>query len=187
MKRRIESFAERVLLGGDLSPEEALELSRVESHDLPELFAAANRVRAHFVGNQVHLCSIINAKSGRCGEDCAFCSQSLHHLTDAPVFPLVDEDAIFTAARDAEQQCSGCFGIVTSGTSISLGEELERICSALRRIRAETCIDPSCSLGIIDRETAVRLKTAGAVTYHHNLETARSFFPSICSTIPSAG
>ena len=72
--------------------------------------------------------------------------------------------------------------IITSGTSISKGEELERICRALRRIRSETGITPSCSLGIIDLETAQALREAGAGTYHHNLETARSFFPQICST-----
>jgi biotin synthase len=182
MKSEIERSTDRILAGEELAPEVALELARTEVHELFELFGAANRVKKHFVGNQVHLCSIINAKSGRCGEDCAFCAQSAHHVTDAPIFPLVDEDTIAKAAGDAEQKGSGCFGIVTSGTSIGPGEELERICAALRRIRSESGIDPSCSLGIIDRETAARLKSAGAVTYHHNLETARSFFPSICST-----
>jgi biotin synthase len=94
----------------------------------------------------------------------------------------VAEEAITSAALDAAHKGSGCFGIVTSGTSLGPGEELERICAALRRIRSESSIEPSCSLGIIEQETAVRLKTAGAVTYHHNLETARSFFPSICTT-----
>lgn len=182
MKRRIDFLVERILAGDELAPEEALELARIAPHELLDLFAAANRTKAHFVGNQVHLCSIINAKSGRCGEDCAFCAQSSHHVTETPIFPLVDEDAITSAARAAEQKDSGCFGIVTSGTSIGPGEELESICTALRRIRSETGIDPSCSLGIIDQESAVRLKAAGAVTYHHNLETARSFFSSICTT-----
>jgi biotin synthase len=182
MKRWLDCLVERILTGGELAPEEVLELARTAPNELPDLFAAANRIKAHFVGNQVHLCSIINAKSGRCGEDCAFCAQSSYHITETPIFPLVDEDAITSAARDAEHKYSGCFGIVTSGTSIGPGEELERICAALRRIRSETGIDPSCSLGIIDQETAVRLKAAGAVTYHHNLETARSFFPTICTT-----
>jgi biotin synthase len=182
MNRRFDSLTEQILVGGELAQEEALELGRTAPHDLLDLFAAANRIKTHFVGNQVHLCSIINAKSGRCGEDCAFCAQSAHHETEAPIFPLVSEEAITRAARDAEQKGSGCFGIVTSGTSIGSGEELEMICTALRRIRSESSINPSCSLGIIDQETAVRLEAAGAVTYHHNLETARSFFPSICTT-----
>ncbi|MGA7828523.1 MAG: biotin synthase BioB [Geobacteraceae bacterium] len=182
MKSRIDSIAKHIVQGEDLAPEEALELSRIESQDLPDLFAAANRVKKHFIGNQVHLCSIINAKSGRCGEDCAFCAQSVYHVTEAPVFPLVNKDIITAAALTAEQSGSGCFGIVTSGSSISAGEELESICAALARIRNESDIEPSCSLGIIDLDTALRLKAAGAVTYHHNLETSRSFFPSICTT-----
>ncbi|MHC1697853.1 MAG: biotin synthase BioB [Geobacteraceae bacterium] len=182
MNRRIDSLAERIIDGGMLTQEEALELARTATEELPDLFAAANRVKIHFVGNEVHLCSIINAKSGRCGENCAFCAQSAHHVTEAPIFPLVEEEAIMTAAREAANKGSGCFGIVTSGTSLGPGEELERICAALRRIRSERSIEPSCSLGIIDQETAVRLKTAGAVTYHHNLETARSFFSSVCTT-----
>ena len=182
MKRRIDSLADRIIAGGLLTQDEALEIARTAANDLPDLFAAANRVKLHFVGNQVHLCSIINAKSGRCGENCAFCAQSAHHVTEAPVFPLVAEHAITSAARDAAHKGSGCFGIVTSGTSLGPGEELDRICVALRSIRSEGAIEPSCSLGIIDQETALRLKAAGAVTYHHNLETARSFFPSICTT-----
>jgi biotin synthase len=182
MKRRIDNLVEQILQGGKLRQEEAVEIARTAPGDLPDLFAAANRIKSYFIGNQVHLCSIINAKSGRCAEDCAFCAQSAHHVTDAPVFPLVDDEAIVAAAANAAQKNSGCFGIVTSGTSIGPGEELERICNVLRRIRHETGIDPSCSLGIINQETAVLLKAAGAVTYHHNLETARSFFPFVCTT-----
>jgi len=182
MIEHIKSITARIIEGGKITREEALMLTRIPPADLFELFAAANRIKTHFVGNEVHLCSIINAKSGRCGEDCAFCAQSAHHATDAPVFPLVAESKITAAAHDAEMKGSGCFGIVTSGTRIDPGEELENICSALRSISSESGIAPSCSLGIIDRETAARLKAAGAKTYHHNLETARSFFPNICST-----
>jgi biotin synthase len=85
-------------------------------------------------------------------------------------------------AREAEANGSTCYGIITSGTGIAKGEELDRILRAVRRIKAETGITPSCSLGIIDRETATALKGAGTETYHHNLETARSFFPNICTT-----
>jgi biotin synthase len=106
----------------------------------------------------------------------------VHHETVAPVYPLLDSEDIAAQAMNAETAGSACFGIVTSGSSISKGQELDRICDALRSIRSRTGISPSCSLGNIDLETAVRLKEAGAVTYHHNLETSRSFFPSICTT-----
>lgn len=182
MKIHLSEITKQIINGGNLSASEAFELAHLTGTDLYELFLAASRVRDHFVGSTVHLCSIINAKSGRCPENCSFCAQSAHHTTDAPVFPLVDDEAIVTAARNAAAEGSHCFGIVTSGTGISKGDELDRITKAIRRIRSETGITPACSLGIIDRETAQALKEAGAGTYHHNLETARSFFPQVCTT-----
>lgn len=182
MRKLIAMIVEKILDGGSIDQEEAFELAAMQHVDLFDLFLAATRIKDHFVGNQVHLCSIVNAKSGRCGENCAFCAQSAHHATDAPVFPLVDESTIIEAARFAERNGTGCFGIVTSGTGVGIGEELDRICVSLQQISAKGTIAPSCSLGIIELETAIRLKEAGAITYHHNLETARSFFPEICTT-----
>ncbi|HXE98612.1 MAG TPA: biotin synthase BioB [Dongiaceae bacterium] len=182
MRMYIQGIADKVLAGGVVESDEALKLTEVTGSDRYLLFAEASRIREHFVGNVVHLCSIINAKSGRCAENCAFCAQSAHHDTGAPVYPLVDEDEIVRCAALAEQNGAGCYGIVTSGTRINKGEELDRVCRAVGRIKSETGISPSCSLGILDEETALRLKNAGMETYHHNLETARSFFPQICTT-----
>jgi biotin synthase len=182
MKQYISTVADRVIAGGRITGDEAVQLSAVDGVDRYELFLAASRIKEHFVGRRVSLCSIINAKSGRCPENCAFCAQSAHHSSDVPIYPLIDEDSLVTGAHNAEKSGSICYGIVTSGTSISQGGELDRICRALERIRKETKIVPSCSLGILDDATAKILKEAGAGTYHHNLETARSFFPQICST-----
>jgi len=183
MENIISQIVARIIGGGNITPEEAIRFSQAEGADVFDLYRGASRIKDHFVGPQVHLCSIINAKSGRCAEDCAFCAQSAHHTTDAPVYPLVQEDRLLQSARDAEASGSACFGIITSGTTVNEAE-LERILTALRNIRKETSILPSCSLGIIGYDTAVRLKEAGMDTYHHNLETAESFFPSICSTHP---
>lgn len=173
---------ERLINGEVPSAQEISLLEKAKGAELFELLAAANRIRENHTGNRVHLCSIVNAKSGRCPENCAFCAQSVHHETDAPVYPLLDAASMTEEAIKAEKMGSACFGIVTSGSSIDKGKELDRICNALRSIRSRTAISPSCSLGNIDLETAVILKEAGAVTYHHNLETSRSFFPSICTT-----
>jgi biotin synthase len=175
-------MADQVLEGALLSTDDALRLADADGPDLHLLFAEASRIREHFKGNAASLCSIINAKSGRCPENCAFCAQSASHKTDVQVYPLVDEEQIVACAKGAEQNGARCYGIITSGTGIKPGEELERICRSLRRIRSETTIDPSCSLGILDFETALLLKQAGMVTYHHNLETSASFFPNICTT-----
>lgn len=182
MQQLMGNLAERIMAGHVLSEDEAIRLMNVQGTDRFALFLAASRVKEHYVGNRVSLCSIINAKSGRCPENCAFCAQSAHHESDVPVYPLVDEESLVAGAREAEKNGSICYGIVTSGTTITKGEELDRICRALTKIRQETAIDPSCSLGLLDEKTALILKQAGAATYHHNLETARSFFPNICTT-----
>jgi biotin synthase len=182
MRSTIAAIADRIVACGSITGEEALSLTLTRGADLFFVFAEANRIKERFVGEHVYLCSIINAKSGRCPENCAFCAQSAHYKTEAPLFPLVDEEQIVTCAKEAQANGSTCYGIITSGTGISKGEELERICRAVRRIRKETSITPSCSLGIIDATIATALKEAGVETYHHNLETARSFFPNICTT-----
>lgn len=174
--------ADNIIAGQTISADDALKLSQASGADLYLLFAEASRIREHFKGTTVTLCSIINAKSGKCPENCAFCAQSSAHKTDVQVYPLVDEEEIVRCARNAADNGAQCYGIVTSGTGIQPGEELERICRAVRRIKAETAINPSCSLGILDNTTAQLLKEAGMVTYHHNLETSRSFFPHICTT-----
>ncbi|HJV64271.1 MAG TPA: biotin synthase BioB [Geomonas sp.] len=183
METFITSIVDKVLAGGAPTPEEALRLSEAQGLAVFDLFRGASRIKEQFVGSEVHLCSIINAKSGRCAENCAFCAQSSHHKTDAPVYGLVQEERMLESARAAEENGSACFGIITSGTTVK-GAELDTILDALRRIRKETTVLPSCSLGIIDEETALKLKEAGMDTYHHNLETAESFFPNICTTHP---
>lgn len=182
MKHYICEIADKIIAGDQLSAEDALRLADCSGIDRLQLFVEATRIRDHFVGNTVHLCSIINAKSGRCPENCSFCAQSSHHSSQVQVYPLVDEEELVRCAKAAELNGAACYGIVTSGTRIGSGDELDRICRALARIRNETGISPSCSLGMLDDETANRLKEAGMETYHHNLETARSFFPQICST-----
>lgn len=182
MHHTINALTDRILAGEQIAESEALSLCDVAGTGLYSLFGAASRIKERFVGNKVFLCSIINAKSGRCPENCSFCAQSAHHTTAAPVYPLVDEEKIVSCAKEAEQNGSSCYGIITSGTSIGSGDELGRICRAVQRIRRETSITPSCSLGIIDYDTATALKKAGVETYHHNLETSRSFFPNVCTT-----
>ncbi|KAA0893232.1 biotin synthase BioB [Oryzomonas rubra] len=182
MNDTMQKLADSVISGYTLDRDDALRLGDVEGAEFYRLLAEAGRIREHYVGKAVALCSIINAKSGTCPEDCAFCAQSAHHSTQAAAYPLVDEEQMISCAKSAEQHGASCYGIITSGTGIGSRDELDRICRTLGRIRQEAGIAPSCSLGIIDYETACLLRDSGMVTYHHNLETARSFFPNICST-----
>ncbi len=182
MRDWIESLEERVINGGEVKEEEALRLININGPHLFDLFASANRVARHYKGYEVELCGIINAKSGRCAEDCAFCAQSGHHKTDAPVYDLCRTDEIVCASRDAAGISANRFGIVTSGTAINEGAELNRLCEAIGEIAAENKVSPCASLGILSAEALGKLWDAGLRGYHHNLETARSFFPQVCTT-----
>lgn len=181
MKNIIE-LSEKVINGGKLREDEALAILKAKGSELSLFFAGAHRIKEHFLGDKIDLCSIINAKSGRCAENCSFCAQSAHSRTDAPVYPIVSNEDIIEGAKNAAMENSHCFGIVTSGSRVTKGEEFDRILKAIREIRETLDIEPSASLGILDRERALELAQAGCVTYHHNLETSRSFFPSICTT-----
>ena len=167
-----------------LSGDEARRLIRHDSGAaLEALMDRARSVREAVHGREVALCGITNAKSGRCTEDCGFCSQSSHFPdAEAPVYPLLGADDIVAQAKAAERAGAREFSIVTSGTRIGSGRELEVLEEAVRRLRAETAVEPCASLGLMREPELVRLKAAGLMHYHHNLETARSFFPNVCTT-----
>ena len=118
---------------------------------------------------------------GQVPENCKFCAQSVHYETDAPVYDLVSTTEIVDAARQMKQCGAHMFGIITSGTRIDSEKEWEVIYQAVREIKAAG-MKPCVSLGFLDRERAAALKAAGLYRYHHNLETARSFFDNICTT-----
>jgi biotin synthase len=151
--------------------------SGLETHIL---FDLANKFRQKFRGNSIDLCSIVNAKSGACSEDCAFCAQSAHSNTHAKVYPLVDKEEIKRVAESAREKGVKRFCVVTSGKKPS-DDELNQICSFISVIR-ETGLMPCATLGFLAVEQLKRLKDAGLHRYHHNLETSEFFFSEICST-----
>jgi len=148
---------------------------------LPELTALALAQKLASRGNQVSLCSIINAKSGKCSEDCRFCVQSSHYTTAAPVYPLKEAAEVVAAAREAKDSGAARFSLVTSGRGPSRGE-LAKIAELVQAIRAEVPIQVCVSLGILDRDGFLFLKEAGVSRYHHNLETSREYFPQVATT-----
>ncbi len=182
MQTTIYEMTSRVLNGGEITADEGLKILTAQGCDYTQFMAGAHRIKEQFLGNKIDLCSIINAKSGRCAENCSFCAQSSHHQTETPVYDLKSCDEMVQGAVQAEKDGNHCYGIVTSGTGVSAGNEFNRIIEAIGRIGRETAIEPSASLGILDEISATALAEAGCVTYHHNLETARSFFPEICTT-----
>ena len=166
-----------------ISRKQALEYLELE--DLPEimnLLGKACEQKMKCSSDTVSTCSIINAKCGSCPENCAFCAQSKRSKAKIDVYPLVSVDTMVEQARRASEQGSARYGIVTSGRTVRKGKELDRICMAVRIIARELPIKPCASLGILDLESMKQLKEAGLTRYHHNLETAESYFKIICST-----
>jgi biotin synthase len=164
-----------------ISSAEALELFIEASNHPWMLMAAAAEIREHFKGKEIILCGITNAKSGRCSEDCKFCAQSAHYQTNAPSFPLKTAKQIIAETGEAAGNGAEYFGIVTSGKRLNTKKEWSEIYKAIKGVH-EAGLLPCASLGIIDFKKAMELKSAGLFRYHHNLETARSFFKNICTT-----
>lgn len=167
-----------------ITGEEARRLIRHTSGpELEALLARAAAVRAAVHGQEVALCGIVNAKSGHCPENCGFCSQSAHFKeAQAPEYPLMSARDIAEQAKVAERAGAREFSIVTSGTRVAKEQELATIEEAVKLIRQESAVEPCASLGLMRKPELERLKGAGLMHYHHNLETARSHFDKVCTT-----
>ena len=181
MSEYIEHCVEEDLNNEGISPSAAEELLKIEDSLLPLLFHGACRIRNQFNGRKIELCAIVNAKSGRCPEDCIFCAQSAQHKTQIETYSLMAPKEILQRAQEAESMGAKHFSIVTSGTTVK-GKDLEKIVETFNLLKKETELYLCGSLGIITRNTADLLKESGLSRYHHNLETAPSFFSEICTT-----
>ncbi len=177
----INELAKRTLDGYRINFAEAQQLAQLDDYP-DDLLYAANRIRKRFRGVEIDFCSIINAKSGRCSEDCKFCAQSAHYKTSVQEHSLLGSDKLFEGALAAKSAGACRYGIVTSGQGIKNKAELEQICEALEQIKKQTNINRCASLGSLTPGMVKQLKSAGLTRYHHNLETSADFFPHICST-----
>jgi biotin synthase len=166
----------RPLTRGEVGAVAALPLDQ-----LPDLIALAHQVRLAYCGPDVELESLINAKSGACPEDCAFCSQSVKFDTDVDVYPFLAVDEIVDAARAtrAAGATQFCIVVAVRGPSERL---LDKVIEAVDAVHDQTGLEVACSLGLLDPPQAERLAAAGVRRYNHNLETCREVFPSICTT-----
>jgi biotin synthase len=181
-KNIIDEMIDSTLDGKGITRKQALELEFFSYEELDYLFEGTNRLRDYFKGDDVKICSIVNAKAGKCEEDCGFCAQSSQFKTDSPEYGLMDVDKIVAAAKEAEAFGSNEFSIVTSGTALNRREELDQVIEAIKRIKEETNLETCCSLGLMSLENLRELKAAGLDRCHHNLETAASHFGEIVTT-----
>src|SRR3990172_10127345 len=110
--------AERVIAGEGISYKTACDLIKLEGGRIYDLLAAGNRIREHFKGNSVSLCSIVNAKSGRCPEDCSFCGQSVFYDTGASEYGLIEPETIADAANRAKEMKSRGLSKLPTGNRV---------------------------------------------------------------------
>ena len=179
---QIIALADRVLDGGEITKEEGISLINTSDENTMLLMAMADKIRQKYNGHRVDFCAIINARSGRCPENCAFCAQSSYYNTGVKEYPLLDEDVLVDAAKKAKEAGAVRFSIVTSGRNQGNPREFEGIVRALKRIREEVGIEICCSLGLVSKDQLQQLKDIGVTRYHSNIETAPSHFPDICQT-----
>lgn len=178
----LKKFEEKASRQEGLPYEEGCELINLPDDRIFDVLASSEKIRRLFKGDEVSLCSIINAKSGLCPEDCAFCSQSAHYDAGIKAYPMVESQKIVETAKNALQNGAREFSIVTSGTSVNKDSDVHTLIEAISKMKEEISVERCASLGIMNAETLQKLKNAGLQSYHHNLETARSFFQNICTT-----
>lgn len=175
----IETIKQQVLSGKTIDEAQALALAG--SPDKEALYQAAHEITRHFMGNKFDTCSIINAKSGNCSEDCKWCAQSGHYKTKVTLYPLLPaEECVRHAVYNAKQGI-GRFALVTSGKRVS-DKDMEKITATIRQIK-QTCKIKCCaSMGLLSREQLQALYDSGTENYHCNIETAPSYFSTLCTT-----
>jgi biotin synthase len=177
----LKSLEDRIFNGGQILREEAEYLLHISDSGLMKLLACADSIRHHYKGNGFDACSLINARSGRCSEDCSFCAQSSRYATDCSVYGLVSGEEILEAARNAKSSGASRFCTVTSGGALS-DTDFSRLLESLILVRDNVDIALDVSLGFLSEDRAAGLVSAGVTRYNHNLETSEDYYPRICST-----
>ncbi len=174
----VTKAVQAVLNGKQQTKEDGL---RLYDEPLEELCKGADEIRRHFCGNSFDLCTIVNAKSGSCSEDCKFCAQSAHNHAGTAQYPLLSTEEILKGAKRNHEQGVLRYSIVTSGKRLSEAE-VDKLCEVIRRIRSEVGISVCVSFGLLNEAQYRRLKAAGVTRVHNNLETSRRFFQAVCTT-----
>jgi biotin synthase len=181
---RIAALGRKVIAGDALDRDEALWLFQLEgAADIFDLLAWANRIREHYKGNKIHLCSIVNIKAGGCSENCRFCAQSALYQTESPRYGLVDSQSILAAADEAGANGVTGLGLVAAWRGLEEGPVLDEICARFEELKRSGKARPDASLGLIkSQKVADRLRDAGVECYNHNLESSERYYSQVCTT-----
>lgn len=178
MENQLELLKEKVLEGNQINKAEALLLSDMS---LDELCRAADEIRQAFCGNKFDICTIVNGKSGKCTEDCKYCAQSACYKTDIESYPLMGTEELVEHAKYNHERGVPRYSIVTSGRKLS-AHEVDKACESIRAIKSAMDISVCVSFGLLEEEEFRKVKKAGAVRVHNNLEASEHYFPSVCTT-----
>ena len=179
-KKELVVLTENILAGKLPGPGAYGIIVDTPPHEVPTLMKGADRIRKAHFGSEIHLCTICNGKSGKCSEDCGFCSQSASSKTNADVYPLLNKEKLVAGGEYASEMPINRYSVVTSGRRLP-PKEVVAVAQALGALdpdRVKTC----ASLGILGSEDFQVLRKAGVTRYHHNLETAKSHFSHMCGT-----
>ncbi len=180
---RIDEITQRILNGGEMTSEEGRWMINLDDDYLTWLMAGADRIRRHYRGNKVEVCAISNVRSGNCSENCSFCSQSGHHKkTTSPVYDYIPSEQLVAQAKQAREWGASDFGVVSKGWGVRSEKERSQLKEYFSELKEHSEIGRCASLGALDRDTADMLKEMGMENYHHNLESAESFFDNVCTT-----
>ena len=175
----IHKCMRKVLAGGSISFEEAEQL--LGTNDIVMLADCANIITRTFNGDRVDVETLVNAKSGRCPEDCSFCAQSSFYDTSIKKYPLLSKEELFERAKEAKEAGAGSFCLVCAYRDPP-EQDFQHICEAIKEIRSNVEIEVNVSLGFMTLSRARELKKLGVKRYNHNLEAAESYFAKICNT-----
>lgn len=152
-----------------------------ENYSTDELRQAADEIRKKWCGDEIHTCSIVNARSGKCGEDCKWCAQSAHHNTGITEYDYLPREEMLSSFENNKKRGVRCFSLVTSGKRV-MPSHMSYFCRLYEEAANRGGVNLCASMGLLDREQLQQLWDAGVRKYHCNLETSSSYFPKLCST-----
>ena len=157
-----------------MTKEELLELYNT---DLDELL----KISSEYVSDKIEFCSIVNARNGKCSQNCKYCAQSSHYRTNIETYPLISENEVIKATLDAKSHHADRFSVVTSGKTPA-EEDFDKVINLIKAVNKIDGIKSCASIGILDEDMAKKLADAGLKRFHHNINTCRSYYPEVCTT-----
>ena len=175
----IKQYLELVISGGQLSFDQALDLAC--NGEPTALYEAADTLRKRIHGDRFDLCSIVNARSGKCSENCRFCAQSSRYQTGVESYDLLLSDEIMEQGLENDRYGVGRYSLVTAGRDVT-DDDIEVFSSMYRELGDRTELSLCASMGFLTKEKAQKLYDSGVRRYHCNLETCRSYFPEVCTS-----